>query len=209
MKWVEGDVQQQALTVLLKSLSTEVLTLPDNIVKLIPPKAYGYSRTRESFSANTGLTFDAVSAAEASADQILSLMFNAQRLARLQQQAVMDSSIPSVANLFEQVSAQTIKAPAPSGLALLVQQRVNNQVVEHLLALWHNKEVVSEVRSEVFATLNELNGWLADRSRLTKYKPMAAQFKLLANQITYSLTQGKLIIPATSVKMPPGSPIGN
>lgn len=209
MKWVEGDIQQQAIAVLLKSLSTEVLTLPDNIVKLIPPKAYGYSRNRESFNGNTGLTFDAVSAAEASAVQILSLVFNAQRLARLQQQAVMDSSIPSVANLFEQVSAQTIKAPAPSGLALLVQQRVNTQVVEHLLSLWHNKAVVSEVRAEVFVTLNELNNWLNDRSRLKKHKPMAAQYKLLANQITFSLNQGKLITPIAPIKMPPGSPIGN
>ncbi|GHF00851.1 zinc-dependent metalloprotease [Thalassotalea profundi] len=209
MTWVKGDVQRQAIAALLKSLSPDVLTLPDNIVKLIPPKAYGYSRNRESFNGSTGITFDPVSAAQANAKQILSLMLNGERLARLQQQAVMDNDIPSIADLFEQVINNTLKNSPQSGLALLVQQRVNNQVVEQLLALWHDTDLVSEVRSEVFVTLSDLNHWLTDRSRLKKHKTMAAQFKLLSNQINFSLNQGKLITPISKVKMPPGSPIGN
>ena len=55
---------------------------------LIPPKAYGYRRDRESFSSQTGLTFDAVSAAQASAKHTLALLLNSERLARLQQQAM-------------------------------------------------------------------------------------------------------------------------
>ncbi|XQW85450.1 zinc-dependent metalloprotease [Thalassotalea piscium] len=209
MKWVAPEVQQQAMDALLESMSPEVLTIPDNIVKLIPPKAYGYSRNRESFKGNTGITFDPISAAEASAKHVLSLMFNAQRLARLQQQAVMNTAIPSVSSYFDQVIGKTLKASPESGLAALVQQRVNQQVVDHLLMLWHSKNVVSEVRSEVFVTLSDLNLWLNDNSRLKKYKPMRSQFKLLANQINFSLGQGKLVIEASTVKMPPGSPIGN
>ncbi|GAA5132547.1 zinc-dependent metalloprotease [Thalassotalea piscium] len=209
MVWVDGKLQQQAINALLSSLRTEVLTLPSHIVKLIPPKAYGYSRNRESFDAKTGLTFDPVSAAQASAKQVLALMFNAQRLARLQQQAVMDSDIPSVSTMFEQIISQTIKSSVPSGLGLLVQQRVNQQVVEQLLGLWHNEALVSEVRAEVFVTLTELNQWLSDKSRSKKYKLMAAQFKLLANQISFSLAQGKLVTPTSTIQLPPGSPIGN
>lgn len=209
MQWVSGALQQQAVNSLLHSISPKVLTLPDHIVKLIPPKAYGYSRNRESFKANTGITFDPISAAEASAKKALSLMFNAQRLARLQQQAVMDKRILSVASLFEQVTNKTIKTSPQSGLALLVQQRVNQQVIEQLLALWHRKGLVSEVRAEVFVTLNELASWLNAKSTSRKYKPMAAQFTLLANQINFSLAQGKLVTPASTINLPPGSPIGN
>ena len=209
MEWVSGAVQQQAISALLQSVSPEVLTLSTRIVKLIPPKAYGYSRNRESFNARTGITFDPVSAAEANAKQVLSLMFNRQRLARLQQQSVMNNAIPSVATLFEQVVNTMLKASPESGLALLVQQRVNQQLIEHLLALWHNKSVVSEVRAEVFATLMNVNHWLNDKSDSRKYKPMSAQFLLLASQIRFSLGQGKLVTPHEAVEMPPGSPIGS
>jgi len=207
-KVVSGKQQREALKALLNTLNTKVLTLPEHIVKLIPPKAYGYYRNRESFKGNTGITFDAVSAAEANAKHTVSLLLNEQRLARLQQQSVMDSSIPDVHELFELLIKEVIKIPAEKGLPLLVQQRVNQQVIEHLLLLWHNKKLVTEVRAEVYVALRDLKEWLTDNYDSRKYKRLSAQFILLAEQIGYSLEQGKLAHPVSTVKMPPGSPIG-
>ena len=206
---VDGKTQLAAFNALLKTLSPEVLTLPEHIIKLIPPKAYGYYRDRESFISNTGLTFDPVSAAEASAKNTLTLLLNSGRLARLQQQAMMDDNIFSVADLFNKLVKSTIKSRPEKGLKVLTQQRVNQQVVEHLLALWHQKSLVSEIRAEVFFTLTQLKTWLSDNKNARKYKAMAAQFSLLENQIGYSLGQGKLMTPASTIKMPPGSPIGS
>jgi hypothetical protein len=206
---VDGKTQTAAFNALLKTLSPEVLTLPAHIIKLIPPKAYGYYRDRESFISNTGLTFDPVSAADASAKNTLTLLLNAGRLARLQQQAMMNDDIFSVAELLSKLVKSTIKSTPEKGLKVLTQQRVNQQVVEHLLTLWHQKGLVSEVRSEVFVTLTQLKGWLNDKKSARKYKAMAAQFSLLENQIEYSLGQGKLITPSSTIKMPPGSPIGS
>ena len=206
---VDGKTQLAAFNALLKTLSPEVLTLPEHIIKLIPPKAYGYYRDRESFISNTGLTFDPISAAEASAKNTLKLLLNSGRLARLQQQAMMDDDIFSVADLFNQLVKSTVKSTPEKGLKVLTQQRVNQQVVEHLLALWHQEGLVSEVRSEVFFALTQLEDWLSDNKKARKYKLMAAQFALLENQIGYSLGQGKLITPASTIKMPPGSPIGS
>lgn len=206
---VDGKTQLAAFNALLKTLSPDVLTLPQHIVKLIPPKAYGYYRDRESFISNTGLTFDPVSAAEASAKNTLTLLLNAGRLARLQQQAMMDDDIFSVADLLNKLIKSTFKSTPEKGLKILTQQRVNQQVIEHLLALWHQKGLVSEVRSEVFVTLTQLKRWLGDNQDSRKYKAMAAQFALLENQIDYSLDRGKLITPTSTIKMPPGSPIGS
>jgi hypothetical protein len=208
LKVVSGKQQRKALSALLNTLDAKVLTIPDHIVKLIPPKAYGYYRNRESFKGNTGLTFDAVSAAEANAKHTVSLLLNEQRLARLQQQSVMDSSIPSVNELIDSLIKQSIKMPVEKGLSLLVQQRVNQQVVEHLLSLWHNKKLVTEVRAEVYVALRYLKEWLEDNYDARKYKRLSAQFMLLKEQIEYSLDQGKLVHPASTIKMPPGSPIG-
>ena len=208
-KMVTGEAQQSALNALLETLSPKVLMVPANITALIPPKAYGYSRNRESFLSNTGLTFDPISAAEASAKHTLSLLLNAERLARLQQQTMLDDDIPSVGQLLTKLVDATLQSPPQVSTALLVQQRVNQQLVEHLLALWHKQDVVPEVRAEVYLALTELSQWLSDKRSTRKYKGSRAHFSLLAKQIDYSLSHDKSSLPESKIKLPPGSPIGS
>jgi len=91
----------------------------------------------------------------------------------------------------------------------LVQQRVNHQVVEQLLTLWHQKELVPEVRSEIYVSLDKLTEWLDDNNDSRRYSALSAQFILLEQKIDFSLTQNKLAAPVSKIIMPPGSPIGN
>lgn len=209
-KVVPAMLQKQALSSLLKTLDANFLTLSENIIKLIPPKAYGYYRTRESFSSQTGLTFDPVTAAQASAKHTLALLLNAERLARLQQQAKRRKDhIFSVSELISQLIEQTIREKPETGLKLLVQQRVNQQVIEHLLALWHSKQTVPEVRSAIFSSLETLVKWLDDNNDSRHFKLLSAHYKLLEQQIEFSLEQGKQVVMPNKVSLPPGSPIGN
>lgn len=215
---VSAALQQQALEALLATLDVDFLTLSEDIIGLIPPKAYGYSRTRESFSSQTGLTFDPVSAAQASAKHTLALLLNAERLARLQQQSMRyqtfdkygkeKHSIFSIEKLLRQLVQQTIKQRPKSALKLLVQQRVNQQVIEQLLALWYSPKLVSEVRSEILISLNNLAEWLDDNHDNRRYKTLSAHFKLLEQQIDFSLKQGRQVTPPHKINLPPGSPIG-
>ncbi|WP_448214179.1 zinc-dependent metalloprotease [Colwellia sp. MEBiC06753] len=205
---VEAEAQYQAIDALLATLSANTLTLSDELVSLIPPKAYGYQRDRESFKSNTGITFDPVSAAEAAAKHTISLMLNAERLARLQQQAVMVNDIPSVEKLIDLLLESTIKAESSKGLALLVQQRVNQQVVEHMLSLWLQENLVTEVRAELYVALKDLEDWFSENRKSRKHAGMKAQFTLLAEQIDFGLAQGKLVAPVSKISLPPGSPIG-
>lgn len=215
---VSAAMQQQALTALLATLDTGFLTISDDIISLIPPKAYGYSRTRESFASQTGITFDAISAAHASAKHTIALLLNPERLARLQQQAARyhqkssrgknENAIFSVQQVIAQLVNSTIKQNPKTGMELLVQQRVNQQVVEQLLALWHQKHLVPEVRSEVYLSLTQLTEWLDDNNDSRRYSALSAQFILLEQQIDFSLKQNELAVPASKIKMPPGSPIG-
>ncbi len=206
---VSGELQKRALNSLISTLDENLLVLPEHIIRLIPPKAYGYSRNRESFASNTGLTFDPVSVAQASAKHSLSLLLNAERLARLEQQSAMDSKIPSVAHLLELLLRNTIEKPASKGLHLLVQQRVNQEVVDHFLALWHEQSLVTEVRCEVFTRLNKLSDWLQYHIDNHEHKALSSQFEMLRHKIQFSLKNGKQVTPASSIEMPPGSPIGN
>ncbi len=215
---VSPAMQQQALSALLATLEADFLTISEDIISLIPPRAYGYARTRESFSSQTGLTFDPVSAAQASAKHTLALLLNPQRLARLQQQAMRyqttskkgrsKNTIFSVNDLIKQLTQKTIKQRPETGLKLLVQQRINQQVIEQLLELWHAKKVVTEVRSEVLSHLKSLSDWLGDNNDKRQYKALSAHFTLLEQQIDFSLKQGEQAVMPRKVAMPPGSPIG-
>ncbi|MDO6487923.1 zinc-dependent metalloprotease [Colwellia sp. 6_MG-2023] len=216
---VSAEMQQQALSSLLATLSTDFLTMPASIIQLIPPKAYGYYRNRESFNSQTGITFDPVSAAQASAKHTITLLLNAERLARLAQQESLyftdskkgkrQKSAFSVEVLISQLIDKTIKQRPESGLALLVQQRVNQQVIEQLLELWHSPTSVPEVRSATLASLKNIENWLDDNHDDRDYKKLATHFKLLEQQIDFSLSEGKRVVIPTEITMPPGSPIGN
>ncbi|KGJ99357.1 zinc-dependent metalloprotease [Thalassotalea sp. ND16A] len=207
---VSGVNQQAAISGLLATLDSELLTLPTDIINLIPPKAYGYYRNRESFSSNTSLTFDPVTAAQASAKNTISLMLNPQRLARLNQQHMLEPGIPSVGQLLEQLIQATIKQSAKQGLSFAIQQRLNQQTLDSLLALFHNDKIVAEVRTQVFTHLLDLQQWLTTKTSYhAKSKPLYGQYSLLNQQIAFSLQQGKTIHNEVPVSLPPGSPIGS
>ena len=74
-KIVPGEAQRKALTAVLQTLSPAVLTLPESLLAVLPPQPPGYPRTQESLASHTGLTFDAVAAAESAADLTLGLPF--------------------------------------------------------------------------------------------------------------------------------------
>ena len=215
---VSAAMQEQALSSLLATLSSDFLTIPEKIIQLIPPKAYGYYRNRESFNSQTGLTFDPVSAAQASAKHTITLLLNTERLARLAQQASLSftenkkgktqESVFSVEELISQLIDKTIKQRPESGLKLLVQQRVNQQVIEQLLELWHSPTSVPEVRSATLSSLKKLENWLDDNNDDRHYKKLATHFKLLEQQIDFSLSKGKRAVIPKEINMPPGSPIG-
>ncbi|WP_440876723.1 zinc-dependent metalloprotease [Thalassotalea sp. PLHSN55] len=206
---VSPKKQQQAFSALLKTLTTDVLLVPENIRILIPPTAYGYENSRENFTSNTGGTFDPITAAQASAEQTIKLLLNPQRLARIAQQSALNNKQLSPNDLITSLLAQTVKQHPEKGMAVLIQQRVNEAVVKELLALWQAQDVVGEVRSQVYLSLLSLEEWLKSHARKKSFKAFKAHYTLLAHQITFSLAQGKQITVERSIHLPPGSPIGN
>jgi Met-zincin/Domain of unknown function (DUF5117) len=78
-------VQENALKEVLKGLSPDVLTLPERIIGMIPPRPPLYYGIGELFAKRTGMSFDALSAAEALTNFQLGFLFNSERANRLVQ----------------------------------------------------------------------------------------------------------------------------
>ncbi len=104
--------QQEALDALLATLDPDFLALSPELIRLIPPRAYRFgANQREIFRRHTGMTFDPLGPAEASAQLTLSLLLNADRASRLASQKLLQADLPSLADVLNKTSRTLWKAP--------------------------------------------------------------------------------------------------
>jgi hypothetical protein len=202
---VPADAQRRALAAVLKTLSPETLTLPERILKLLPPQPPGFPRTQESFPAHTGLTFDPVAAAESAADLTLSVLFNSQRAARLVEYHARDASEPSLGEVIDTTMRSVQTRPSVEGLSAEVSRAVEMRAVEALLSLAANPAASAETRAIV---LNKLGPIAAAGTSLNSPEEIAHHDALRARILEFERDPTKFV-PAKAVEAPPGMPIGD
>ncbi|WNO61321.1 zinc-dependent metalloprotease [Rheinheimera sp. MMS21-TC3] len=192
VKWVDSKQQLQALDAMLDTVQADYLTLPNTLLALIPPKAFGDSNNRESFSGRYGLAFDPLSAAEASANFTLKLILHPQRLNRLSGQQLLDKVI-------DKVIASTIEQKGAKGQQLLVQQRVAHVSFYQLMQSLTATELAPEAQALLHSKLHRLDRWLA--------KQKDASHQQLHHQWQRYLETNQWQPSFEPKPLPPGSPI--
>lgn len=205
---VPAERQEQAIDALLGSLEPRFLRLPETVLNLLPPKAYGYARNRESFPAYTGVTFDAIAAAEAAAGHTLDILLNPERAARLQQQAARSDQQPGFASVLGQLTEKALQSGEYSGMEAAIHQRVNHVYVHKLMALSGNTQAPESVRAsasmELTRLLQGIGGMKLFGDDPENYN---AHYYYQARRIA-AFNEGKLELEEEKLKaMPPGSPI--
>ncbi len=201
---VSPAAQRKALAAVLRTLSPDVLTLPESLLAVLPPQPPGFPRTQESFPAHTGPTFDPIAAAEASADLTLSLLFNPERASRLVQYHARDPEAPSL----NEVIAATFKAlgerPRDNSLRAEVGRAVEGRAVEALLRLASDPQGTDEVRGAARSYAATLRS--AARPRPS---PQEVDFaEEIDARITLFQEHPEQFKPQPPVQAPPGMPIG-
>jgi hypothetical protein len=203
---IPGAEQRRALEALLHTIDPGALTLGPNILALIPPRAEGYSRTREDFHNRTGLTFDPIGAAESAASLTVGLILNPQRAARLVQYHAEDPNSPGLAEVIDRLMAVTLRARPGPGPAAEVQRAVSAVVLYDLMVLAANESAPAEVRAIARFKLTALSEWAtidlnADENTRAFYAWAAEQVK------RFELNPKDIGIPKPA-EPPPGQPIG-
>lgn len=182
--------QKAAKTQLFRTLSPSFLALPEALLKLLPPRAFGYPATREQFKSRAGLVFDPVAAAEAAAGLTIRLLLNPARAARMEQQAALNSEIPSFSAVLKEL--MTFTAIQKTGLQAEIQKATRMVLLQHLMALAADDDAQASVRS---IALDQLLIMKADSS-------------LAAALIDRFQRDGKPPAMAKPLEAPPGQPIG-
>jgi hypothetical protein len=193
-------VQQKALQAALDCLSPDMLTLPNGIIQLIPPRPPQYYNVGELFSKRTGMSFDPMAAAEALTDYELGFLFHPERANRLAQFKAQAGTI-GWDDVLDAIISKTWKAPLQSGLKGSVQLQTQQMVLTELLSLSQNDNANYIVKSICHERLQQLKQ-LA--SRPTADPLLKAHYAYAVERIN----KPKDIPQPQHREIPPGAPIG-
>lgn len=203
---IDPKEQQMALTAVLSTLDPKVLKVPEDKLTLFPPRAYGYYRSRESFQGKTGVSFDALSAAETAADMTLRLLLHPERASRLiQQKAIFEDNL-GFQDVLDQLQKKVFKLQSKNSYTNGIQEIVKAVTLNHLFQL-NNSNVHPQVKAMCSESLKQIRKGL---SLHISSKSKASTFNMfLIKQIDDYFKDSSKYKPAVIPTIPDGSPIGD
>lgn len=205
---VPPALQTKALDVLIQAISPATLSLPESIIKNIPPRPMDYERHRELFASKTDLAFDPLSSAETAADMTLSLLLHPARASRLVEHHARDPKQPSLEGVIDKLIASTIKSAPQTGYNQAVQMTVNEVLISNLIKLGANPDASVLVRSVTNMKLSQLSAWLATKAQATPPEMLKAHYLNARSEILRYMENPVEFKPEKALNPPPGAPIG-
>ena len=211
-KMLTRNQQVKALKSLLNSIHPKNLSLPEKLIKLIPPRAFGYPRTRETFKSRTGLTFDYLAAAETATNLTLKMLFNPERASRLITLKARDKNKqPGLTYVMNEIINKTILKEMTDNNDYLnlsnveneISKMVNHSVLNHLFMLANSKITHQEVNARTFSAIKNLKKTLETKDSEEHH------YHYLLDKIEKFLSGEINIQYPNELKPPDGSPIGS
>lgn len=208
-QFIAPAVQLKALDALLATLTPEALALPESVISQIPPRPYGYPRTRETFEARTGVEFDPLAAAETAADLTLSYLIHPERATRLVAHNARNSQQPSLGTVLDKLTDATWKKNHAAGYAGEIQRTVDKLVMYHLMNLSLDTRASDQARAITFTRLKDLSGWIDARLKAEQNADQKAHLTMASSQLKRFFEEPEMVKKYyNELKAPDGSPIG-
>ena len=199
------DEQRRALQALIRTIDAEKLAIPEDKMRLFPPRAFGYPRSRESFKSELGPAFDPFGAAATAANMTFSFLLHPERAARLVSQKSMDKDQLGLSEMIAELIDHTFEKEHKNPYHNEVQNHINEQLLESLYDLAADSGNYKGVRAIAAMHLEGL------ASRLGKKEGSADQKALnrfISKEIENFLKNPQKRQVRKAPKIPDGSPIG-
>jgi len=209
---VSFNRQNNALLSLLKTIDVKNLAIPKSKLKLFPPRAYNYPRSRESFKSMTGVSFDPFSAVSTASEMSLSLLLSPERMNRLLVQSSLNNASSknmNLSHLLTTLTSNTFKTQynqsdkATNKYFFENQQVINNNYLKFLLNLASNKKSFFHVKSKANKEIKSITKFLSSKKNKNIY---SSEYLRTINKFN---TKPELFELKSSPKIPDGSPIGS
>ena len=205
MKKIDRKTQKEALTVLMKTIDVNTLTIPNSVLDLFPPRAIGYSRSRESFDSNLGVSFDPYGAVATASNMTFELILHPQRVSRVYLNKSMDKDQLGLDELFETLNQHTFKRSHKDAYYQELQNIINEQFLNNTFDLIADDNLYPQVKAFSLDQLKELSHWLSSNKSSSHQKIINDYF---AKQINDFIKDPKKYSKKNVPIIPDGSPIG-
>ncbi|HEV2881846.1 MAG TPA: zinc-dependent metalloprotease [Pyrinomonadaceae bacterium] len=200
--------QREALNAVLDTLRPEMLAVPQRILALIPPRAFGYEGgTGEYFANRADPAFDPIAAATIAADLAILPLVEPRRAARLNNFHALNPANPDFKQILDALVARTWADAAPRDTYhAAIARAVQSLTVTRLMDTAANADAAPQVRAAATETLRDLN----ERLKLpTPDAPTAAHRRATRDDIERFLTRPDAPRKQTTpLPLPQGDPIG-
>jgi hypothetical protein len=206
-EFLSAQQEQRALDALLKTVEPATLLIPENILKIIPPRPIGYDRHRELVKVKTDLTFDPISVSETAADLTFSMILHPARANRIYEHHARNSQLPSLESVIDKMLTATFKMLAKPGYEGAVQMSVDYALVVNFLKLALHKDASVQTKAIVLLKLEQLKGWL--QTRQTNDEEWKAFYTLIGKHIAGFQENPEEYKQENLLPVPPGAPIGS
>ncbi|WP_044002229.1 zinc-dependent metalloprotease [Hymenobacter swuensis] len=207
-QFVTPAEQWKAFDALLRTISPRELALPEELLAKIPPRPVNYGRSRETFPARTGLTFDALGAAESAAATTLEFLLSPQRAARLEEYHARHSEQPGLRAVLDKLLAQTWGSKPETGYTGELQRLVQMRTLHQLLALAAAPQAPAGVQAVTALKVEELKQQL-EKDQKARDENRRATALLGLRTIRQFEEAPEKFQPAPALPMPDGAPIGS
>jgi hypothetical protein len=206
---VPAERQREALAAALATLNPKELAIPENLLRLMPPTAYGYGSGRsELFAKRTSPVFDPIGSAEIAADLTASGLLEPNRAARMINQNARSRTSPHFREAVNLLIRATWQAPISSNAnEAAIQRAVQSLVMIRLMDLAANMNAQAQVRSVANEALRSLATSL---KRAPGIGEKGEHNRFTVEEIERFLTRpAEPRKPTQPLPTPPGDPIGN
>ena len=205
---VSADRQREAIAALINTLSPVVLRVPENVLRLIPPRPPGNPKSRETFPTSTGVVFEPIGAVQSAASLTLEVLLEPSRAARMIASSARNALSPGFDELMDDLLRATWFASQRSGIDGEIQRTTNNLALERLMILAVNQDADSQVRAIALDAIDRLDNWLTQRANSESNNKWRAHYGFARYQIEQMRNDPSGIEQFIPVTVPPGEPIG-
>ena len=202
VKTVDGIIQRNALMEFLGTLSPEALVVPKELKKLIPPRSFSNSRTRENFLSQTGVTFDYLGIANSLSDALIGMLLHPERANRLVTQYGHDPSQLSLEETLSKLINNHFKEKPRDRHYSNLNDIVKANILKHIMFLAQYPHSNPIVKAIVYKQLINLERWLSSQEELD----FSDVYRM---QINRYFDRPNDYIPPSVSRLPDGSPIGS
>ncbi|MEM9896783.1 MAG: zinc-dependent metalloprotease [Bacteroidota bacterium] len=207
-RMISASRQLQALNSLLATVQPAALRLPESLLRKIPPRSFGFPRSRETFESKAGPAFDYYAAIETAASVPFTYIFNAERFNRLLIYNARSSAQPGVEKVLSTITESTWKKPVSDAQERSIQKIVEIEMLKHLMGLTVDEMAYAEVKAMAMDHISQIQQFAKGRtSRKTNMDGI--YYEYVVQMIDGFMKEPNKYQLPKAIKAPDGSPIGS